>query len=230
MKCELCHSDKTVCKSHIIPEFFYKPLYDTKNRAVILYSDSNKHKEFLQKGLRDYLLCEECEQHIANNIETPFKKQWQGIIPSSCSSPVHELKGLNYTLTKLMILTNLWRAHCSQKDAWKLVKLGPYADKIAELIKKLDPGDEKDFPIFGQLLVDEKNRIRFDLITPFSKWRPESHYIYASAHGGIEWFIVISSVYGKIPRNICLNKSGNMKLLKKFFLECSSIKSFRGKK
>ncbi len=196
----------------------------------MLYSDSSKHKEFLQKGLRDYLLCEECEQHIANNIETPFKKQYQEIIPSFYSNSILDLKGLNYTVTKLMILTNIWRAHCSQKKYWEVVRLGPYANRIEEMIKNVDPGDEKDFPIFGKLLVDKENKVRFDLITPFSKWYPGSHYVYASAHGGIEWFVVISPGYGKIPKNACLNKSGNMKLLKKFFLECSSVKSFRRKK
>lgn len=75
-------------------------------------------------------------------------------------------------------IVNLWRAHCSQEHEWKLVKLDPYADRIAQMIKNIDPADEKDFPIFGQLLVDEENRVRFDLITPFSQSRPRGNYVY----------------------------------------------------
>ena len=124
-------------------------------------------------------------------------------------------------------IVNLWRAHCSQKHEWKLVKLGPYADRIAQMIKNIDPADEKDFPIFGQLLVDEENRVRFDLITPFSQSRPRGNYVYYSAHGGVEWFITISSASKTIPKDAYLTKSGNMRLLKKFFLKCSSVKNFK---
>lgn len=228
MTCALCRKNKKLCKSHIIPEFLFKSLYDPKHRALKLLSD--KSKKFIQKGLRDSLLCKKCEGHIARYIETPFDKQWGSILPSYHSDPLLKLTGLDYTVTKLMILTNLWRAHCSDKKDWKNVKLGPYADKIAKMIQNVHPGNEKEFPIWGELIVDDDNFVRCDIITPFSKSRPNGHYIYYSAHGGIDWYITVSPTCKTVSKDVYLTQDGTMVLLKKHILECSSIKSFRRSK
>lgn len=228
MICRLCEEEKKLCESHIIPEFLFKPLYDPKHRAVKFLSD--KSKIFLQKGLRDFLLCEKCESHIANNIETPFAKQWWKILPSSYSNPLLNLYGLDYTITKLMILTNLWRAHCSQKKEWTNVKLGPYANRIGQMIQDINAGDENNFPIWGELIVDEDNKVRCDIITPFSRSRPYGHYVYYSAHGGVDWYITISPTSKIPPEGANLTKDGKLTLLKKFIWECSSVKSFKKRK
>jgi predicted transcriptional regulator with HTH domain len=191
----------------------------------------DKSKHFIQKGLRDFLLCKRCEQYIANNIETPFVRQWWKILPSSHSNSLLALSGLDYRLTKLMILTNLWRAHCSQKDEWKSVNLGHYADKIAQMIQNMNPGDESEFPIWGQLVVDENDKVHCDIITPFAQWHPGGqHYIYSSVHGGVDWYITMSPACKTIPTNVCLTKDGKITLVKKHILKCSSVKSFRKKK
>lgn len=228
MTCALCEAKKDLCESHIIPEFMFKPLYDSKHRAVEILSEGSKR--YIQKGLRDFLLCTDCEGYISKHIENPFAERWRSILPTSYSNLEFPLSGLNYAVTKLMILTNLWRAHCSRKTVWESVKLGPYAEKIRHMIKKLDPQDEKAFPIWGQLLVDRENNVHADVITPFSESRLDRHHVYFSVFGGIEWFILISESAEITIKEFCLTNSGNMKLLKKFLLESSSIKNFRKKR
>lgn len=34
MKCRLCEQNKDLRNSHIMPEFLYKPLYDSNNRMA----------------------------------------------------------------------------------------------------------------------------------------------------------------------------------------------------
>jgi len=224
MTCRLCKEEEKLCDSHIIPEFLFKNLYDSKHRAVELFAKG--YKRFVQKGLRDFLLCAGCEGHIAKYIETPFAKQWKKILPSSYSNPILPLSGLNYAVTKLMILANLWRAHCSKKPHWESVKLGPYAEKIRQMINNLDPGDGKTFPIWGQLLVDRENNIHADVITPFTKSRLNRHHMYYAVFGGVEWYIVISESTEISMQDACLTTLGNMKLIKKFLLKSNSIKNY----
>lgn len=228
MTCNLRKRDRDLCESHVIPEFLYRPLYDTKHRAVKLLVD--KSRRFVQKGMRDLLLCKECEAHISKHIENPFAKQWWEILPSSCVNPLVSLSGLDYTVTKMMILTNLWRAHCSKKDEWKNVKLGRYSDEISHMIDNINPGDEDKFPIWGELIVDEENRVRSDIVTPFTQSRPDGHYVYYSAHGGVDWFVFLSPGIPqtrRIPQEACLKRNGKMTLMRKYLWECSSVKSFR---
>jgi len=165
-----------LCKSHIIPELFYKKLYDSKHRAVGIHSEG--YIEIIQKGIRERLLCKKCEGYISKKIETPFEKQWKTVLPKSYSYDILELSGLNYTVTKLMVLTNLWRAHCSKLEIYESVKLGPYAEKIKKMITELNPGDESKFPMWGQLVVDKDNKVHADIITPYTQSKLHGNHMY----------------------------------------------------
>ncbi len=224
MTCKLCKRKKKLCDSHIIPEFLFKNLYDSKHRAVESFSKG--YKRFIQKGLRDSLLCTGCEGHISKNIETPFAKQWKKVLPSSYSNRIFPVSGLDYAVTKLMILTNLWRAHCSQRKPWDSVTLGPYAEKIRQMIDNLDPKGEKVFPIWGQLLVDRENNVHADVITPFTHSRLNKNHMYYAIFGGVEWYISISESKDIIIKDACLTPSGNMKFIKKFLLKSNSIQNY----
>lgn len=62
MRCALCQNTRKLCKSHIIPEFFYTELYDKNHRFKAIYSKWGKIV-FHYKGFRERLLCEECEKN-----------------------------------------------------------------------------------------------------------------------------------------------------------------------
>ena len=54
--CKLCLNKSDLKNSHIIPEYFYKPMYDEKHRFFQVSIDPNEKNKFVQKGLRKYLL------------------------------------------------------------------------------------------------------------------------------------------------------------------------------
>ena len=60
--CRLCLEEATLCNSHILSEFFYKPMYDEKHRAL-KFTREPYNRKYIQKGFREYLLCEKCEAH-----------------------------------------------------------------------------------------------------------------------------------------------------------------------
>ena len=53
-------------QSHIIPEFMYQNLSNKEPRRYYKLSveDNKKHKEIKQKGIRERLLCGECEKRL----------------------------------------------------------------------------------------------------------------------------------------------------------------------
>ena len=65
MKCRLCLKEKDLQNSHIIPEYFYKPVYDEKHIINILTTSQDKNKKPMQKGIREELLCFDCEQLLS---------------------------------------------------------------------------------------------------------------------------------------------------------------------
>ena len=64
--CALCKANGDLQNSHIIPEFFYKLVYDQQPRRFQVVSAQVSEREYFeQKGLRDRLLCRGCEQRLS---------------------------------------------------------------------------------------------------------------------------------------------------------------------
>jgi hypothetical protein len=61
MGCALCQQNKQLCDSHIVPEFMYQHMYDANHRFRVLSRNEVDATRFLRKGLREELLCRDCE-------------------------------------------------------------------------------------------------------------------------------------------------------------------------
>ncbi len=79
MACKLCKKDKKLMNSHIIPEFIYKPLYDEKHRFHVISTYKQKDRPKEQKGIRERLLCLDCEQHISRYEDYARKVLFGGV-------------------------------------------------------------------------------------------------------------------------------------------------------
>src|SRR5262249_44127067 len=70
--CALCHRTDPLCDSHVIPEFIYKPLYNNEHRMVgWRATEAGLKHEYVQKGLREQLLCATCEGLLNQKYEQP---------------------------------------------------------------------------------------------------------------------------------------------------------------
>ena len=58
-KCHLCHKTSDLQRSHVIPSFVIRWLKDTSPGFV---RDSKNQNVRTQDGIKEYLLCVECEQ------------------------------------------------------------------------------------------------------------------------------------------------------------------------
>ena len=69
--CALCKGQKHLRNSHIVPEFFYKSMYEGNGPRKFLRLPPCPTQRILkyQKGLREYLFCDECEARF-NIYET----------------------------------------------------------------------------------------------------------------------------------------------------------------
>lgn len=65
--CKLCRLEKTLCQSHIVPEFCYNETYDKKHRMTILQADPNK-KSTQQKGYKETYFVLHAREYLINLI------------------------------------------------------------------------------------------------------------------------------------------------------------------
>ncbi len=199
--------------SHIIPEFIYKPLYD-KNHKFYGLNMTSKHKEdFHQKGIREYLLCRECEQKIQKH-EDYVAKIFNGKQPltKSTHNNIITLSSINYKKFKLFALSILWKCSVSNLPEFKDCALGNHEKKIHDMICNDNPGKALDYPFFLGSVLDN-NELADDLIVPPTKTRLENHRCYRLVFCGLSWvFIVSSHPKPEIIKNLCLKENGTVKI------------------
>lgn len=161
--CALCKNEGNILNSHIIPEFMYKPIYDDKHRLFLRKNGFIVKTKPNQKGIREKLLCKNCEAQLSvyekyvreilfSGIEINIKKFSNRII----------LSGLDYAKVRLFFLSLIWRMSVASKhDMWRNVDLGPHQEIIRDMILSEKPGTQWDYsflsiiPLFNGTIVDD---------------------------------------------------------------------------
>src|SRR5690606_40605054 len=119
MACRLCREEAPLKKSHIIPEFLYASMYDEKHRFHELSTSENKKNRFSQKGMREILLCGNCEQKLSKHERYASLLLGGGIpITYRPRGKFIKAEGLEYASFKLFGLSILWRASVSTLDVF----------------------------------------------------------------------------------------------------------------
>lgn len=159
--CRLCHKHGTLRMSHIIPEFLYKPLYDSKHRLCRLSTGDKPARPYEQKGARERLLCPDCEGQFST-----YERYARGVLyggepiriemddPRRCDAMV------DYRRFKLFELSLLWRLGVTSLPELKDAHLGCHERRIRRMLQVEDPGKTAEY---GCLLIwPESHRQIFD--------------------------------------------------------------------
>jgi hypothetical protein len=192
--CRLCHSEGELRFSHILPEFLYKPLYDDKHRFIGLKDvpEPGANEALLQKGIREYLLCVDCEQHLSK-FETYASQVLRNFPDTSREPPssVVRVTGIDYVRFKLFQLSLLWRAGVSNQASFQGIYLGPHEQRLRQMICNEDPGEPLDY---GCVLIRTMGPETLDhFIMPPSHFRFLGHHGYQMLFAGMIWTFVVSS-------------------------------------
>lgn len=175
MKCNLCLKETVLIKkSHIIPDFLYEGIFDEDH--FIYKVDLIKPERSGKKptGVYDkHILCSNCDNKVIGTYESYASKIFFGGKMKPESQPIFErttpdrldVKNLDYSKFKLFLLSILWRSHISNNDFFKLINLGPYAEKIRTMIIENDPGVEEDFETCI-IYYNEKSLPSKSIVTP----------------------------------------------------------------
>lgn len=192
--CKLCLEVRPLRRSHIVPEFLHKALYDEKHRARRIELGKDV-PGYLQKGLRDRLLCDACEQFLNDRYEKPFYAQWQEgrLLPTRLlPDRVHYVTGVDYATIKLFLLSVLFRASVSTLGPFSGVSLGPHEERLRLMVLQQDPGEPTQYPVVGMFTVDEAGTILHSVASPVP-YRLFRQRAYVFMFGGCEWAFFVSS-------------------------------------
>jgi hypothetical protein len=172
--CKLCQLGKDLRRSHIVPEFMYQHLYDNDPKRfytlkIDLEEMDKSTSRIEQKGIREYLLCDECEGKMGKYedyaAETIYAKRLgnETYITESSASPDHQYfvyyyAGFDYKSFKMFMMSILWRLLISKSFHTPEVP----ADTLEKLRAALfaeNPLAYDDFGCLVQVILYEEGMI-----------------------------------------------------------------------
>ena len=214
--CALCLAQRDLCKSHIIPEFAYKPLYDDDHKMIAFEPSEVDQPWKEQKGFRDRLLCSQCESFLNKSYEDPFNQFWftRRILDGRPDGEAALLNGIPYAAFKLFHLSVLWRASVCQNPVFGRVDLGPHNDRIRRMLLAGDPGRHTDYPIICAMVTNE-SRPALNLITSPLRLRYEGHTGYLFTFAGCQWLYYASSHSHPKIELLSLKEDGTLQVFRR---------------
>lgn len=205
--CRLCHLDRELRNSHIVPEFLYKDfdLYNTKGYLMAINGLGNRGWKALQNGAREHLFCEECEQHFNECYEKPFRAQWVKAVPLPNPWNVEGIRWarFDYASFKLFHLSVLFRASVSSLPTFAAVSLGSDEEKLRELLLSQNPGMPSQYPIFGHAVIHHETKRLIPMVSQAVQASFEGHPCYGMLYGGVQWWVCVSA-----HRNVEFERAG----------------------
>ena len=150
---------------------------------------------YIQKGLREKLLCRNCEsvlcqyeRHFAEVIQNDQKYR----LPTLRGGfELPRLGGLDYTRFKLFCLSILWRLSVSKMSGLPKISLGPHEKKISEMLLTGNAGGIFDYPFFCSPLLYRGKPMR--AIFHYKTWKSYAIRLYSIVYAGCEWVYLVGS-------------------------------------
>jgi len=172
--CKLCLKENQLRNSHVLPEFMYQNLYNVDIRRfhsfeINLDNLEDAKKRIQQKGVREYLLCQQCETLLSRYenyaAETLYGKNLknQTYLVEAQQTPdekyfVYNYAGFDYQKFKIFLFSILWRLIIS--ESFKTPKVD---DEIVETLRGAilseNPLSPNDFGCLLQVVKYKKGQL-----------------------------------------------------------------------
>ncbi len=158
MACVLCRKDRELEESHILSKFIYKLLKEPEGKMYVLSEDPSQKNRTRQDGVKEYLLCGECEDK-REKWETYFSNKWHRGELFGKSNP-YRIEGLDYCKFKLFLMSALFMASVSRDPLFEGIELTPSSfEKLRQMVDAGDPGQPDEYGCSIMMLEDGEKEL-----------------------------------------------------------------------
>jgi hypothetical protein len=176
--CQLCHEHKRLLKkSHIIPNFMYKPLLAESERLVLFNQVGSVDKRPIQSGFHEpNLLCNTCDNEHISALERAgaLILYGQDVTNGMQTQNVRLPDGLNavrvfnfsYDRFKLLVMSIFWRMHIANGRFWQTGKIPKHGESLRQLLLAGDAGDSDRYRVAAVVLQNAGGETIYNVISP----------------------------------------------------------------
>lgn len=221
MICRMCHEDRSLVKSHIIPQAFFVAINgDVTNPSKLITNDPGKYPKRSPVGVYDEnILCASCENIFGGWDDyaiSVFRDESIPYRPVNASGRVQGyLIDPDYARLKLYFLSLLWRAGVSKQDYYSKVQLGPHEENLRAMLLARKPGGVDDYSVF--MSVFNANPEEVAMVEPWKKDIEDVchyHFVFYGFHAAIK--VASHSVRGEKKHLLLSPNASSFILLKPY--------------
>ena len=141
MLCRLCNTSAPLIRAHTIPRCFFEAVRGQATHAVFIKTGSRKHTTTSQSGVFDKdMLCSACDRMLGK--DDGYAHSIIGHPPPDTAlrydrdgAPVaYDLGAITADRVIRFLISVLWRAHWSKHYFFSHVRLGPYEERIRQVL------------------------------------------------------------------------------------------------
>ena len=168
MMCKLCRQNKQLIEAHIIPRSLYKPLQDGSGSPRIGSNKPGFYPKRSPIGVYDkQLICGDCEKFFSPWDDYAQELLLRRLVESNYITSdgeklAYQVKDVNYRKLKLFFVSLLWRAAASKQEFFTRIQVGPFEEKLKQMILNGDPGDPETFAVCLAKFDDPLGTIMLD--------------------------------------------------------------------
>src|ERR1017187_4523881 len=217
-QCRLCLREADLCNSHVVPEFFFAQLYDETHRYYAVTNTKGEQIRLLQKGMREKLLCLNCENQFSG-YEHHARSVLYGGTEVACEElgQGFRVHGIEYGLFKLFLMSLLWRLAITSLRFWRVLDLGEHhQERLRAMLLSGNPGEPWQYGCTVIGLLHEGKPFK-DLISSPAWGKVQGHRVYALAVGGFLFSFFVSSHKPDFVEEAFLQKSGSRLVMRQEF-------------
>jgi hypothetical protein len=221
MQCALCRENRTLCNSHIVPDFLFSNL---KKKDGYFFAfrgtkngDSNEFRKF-HRTFAEKLLCSDCET-LFSKWESYASLFFTDKVPLKgyAKGEYLVLDGADYRKMKLFFMSLLWRFGVSNNPWMKGCDLGPHSEKLRLLLLDSEPAEPWRYGCtITAVLVGKVHQP--DLIVPPSRCRVDGHWFVRLVVGGFLLSYLVTSHKPRAEREALVMQENGAFLLSRFEL------------
>ena len=170
----------------------------------------------VQKGLRELLFCDDCEQLFNDQYEKPFLADWVQNFPLAKKLTPEQkylIKVPSYERFRLFHLSILFRASVSSDPTYAAVKLGGHEDNIRKMLLNNDPGETWQYLLIGYAVIHDKTHEVVNLIAQPERRAFDKVNCISMIYGGVEWWTTVVSHRTKELEELALKSDGSMSIM-----------------
>ncbi len=191
--CKLCQQEQEIINSHIIPKFLHKKIDPNRNKPFVIYEDLTV-SERNDLGVKEYLLCEDCDNVIISKYEKYFNEIWyqNSVLPNILNHKDIISVDIDYKMFFLFHLSIFWRMSVSNHSTYRDIDFGEVHNENIRLMLLNEDIFNDNYKMIVRIIV-KNGQILDQIIKQPVKSKLYSHNIYSAIYAGCEVSIKISS-------------------------------------